>query len=330
MVINIEIGTEQDAYDIFETTNARGMELSVSDLLKNLIFQNVPSGKEKDIAKEAWREISTNIEATNTELKRFIRYFWMSKYNFIQEKKLYKEIKNNITKTGMRNFLNQLRDDFLIFNLLLDGDESDFENYGDHYSKIYLSIFSIRLMGVSQCYVLLLSILRNFNKLGFDPVKIFQLIEKFTFQYSVICKLPGNRVEKLYSKYAIEIDKAATIGPSDKVRQKLEFIFAKLKNDLIEELPSKGLFLENFNEISYKNSTENRKLIKYILENINSHYKESDEYLINFSNVNIEHLLPRTPDREWKLSKDQIQSYVNKLGNLTLLSKKLNLKSKMQ
>lgn len=324
LVINIEITKEENAYDIFETTNARGMELSVGDLLKNLLFKNIQAGDERDNAKEIWKEITKNIEETNIELKRFIRYFWLSKYDFVQEKRLYKEIKNNIADTEMQNFLLDLRDDSVIFNRLLEGDEGDFANYGKHQKLIYQSIFAIRLMGVTQCYVLLMSILRNFSKLGFDPYKHFQIIEKFTFMYSVICKLPGNRVEKIYSKYAIEIEKAAANGPNNIVRPKLEAIFAQLKNELLSITPSEGLFLEYFDVVSYKNSVESRMQIKYILEKINSHFESYNEYRINFDAVNIEHLLPQSPSKEWNLTKNQIKNYVNKLGNLTLLSTKLN------
>lgn len=40
-VIQIDINSEEDAYTIFETVNARGAELTAADLLKNLIFRNV-------------------------------------------------------------------------------------------------------------------------------------------------------------------------------------------------------------------------------------------------------------------------------------------------
>jgi hypothetical protein len=181
-------------------------------------------------------------------------------------------------------------------------------------------------MRVSQCYVLLLSILRNYKRFGFDPYHIFQLIEKFTFQYSVICKLPGNRVEKIYSKYALEIDEAAKNGPNEKATRKVQSIFSKLEKELKSEAPSEILFMEYFPELAYKNSEESRRLIKYILGKINDFYKETDEYLINYNTVNIEHLLPQNPDKEWNLSKKAIKDYVNKLGNLTLLSHIINSK----
>jgi Protein of unknown function (DUF1524) len=39
--------------------------------------------------------------------------------------------------------------------------------------------------------------------------------------------------------------------------------------------------------------------------------------------LNIEHILPQDP-KEWKLSKKEVKDYVNRLGNLTLISKKIN------
>ena len=325
--INVEISREEDAYDIFETTNARGMELSVSDLLKNLIFKNIQPGDGKDFAKELWDDIIKNVEQTNTEVKRFIRYYWISKYNFVQEKRLYKEIKKKIPQSQWEKFLQDLWEDLIRYNHLLEGDLADFQEYGDHRTKIYELVFALRLMNVSQCFVLLLSILRNFNRLGFDPYRFFQFLERFTFQYAVICKLPGNRVEKIYSKYALEIEKAAKDGPSERVTRKLQSVFSSLENELKAEAPSETLFMEGFSDLEYKNSEDSRRMIKYVLGRVNGHYKHTDEYIIDFSRVNIEHLLPQNPDKEWKLSKKEIKTYVNNIGNLTLLSQVLNSKA---
>lgn len=327
MIINVEISREEDAYDIFETTNARGMELSVSDLLKNLIFKNIKPGEDRDFAKDVWKEITRNIEETHTELKKFIRYFWISKYAFVQEKRLYKEIKKRIAKSQWIDLLQDLWDDSNRFHQLLEGDHADFRELKGHGIKIYEAVFSIRLMKVSQCYVLLLSILRNYNRLGFDPYRIIQLIEKFTFQYSVVCKLPGNRVEKIYSKYALEIEDAAKDGPNEKATRKLQSIFSRLEKELKGEAPSETVFMEHFSGLELKYSDESRRLIKYILGRINEYYQKTDEYLINFNTVNIEHLLPQNPDKEWKLNKKDIKGYVNKIGNLTLLSHILNSKA---
>lgn len=178
-------------------------------------------------------------------------------------------------------------------------------------------------MNVSQCYVLLLSILRNYKDLGTDPLRIFQLIEKFTFNYSAICKQPANKVEKLYSTYARKIEKIVKTQTPKKIPGKIQSIFAELEKDLKNERPQYEMFKDRFMEVSYGSSQRGRDLVKYTLYEINS-IGQTGEHRIDFDNVNIEHVLPQKPSKKWNLTLKEIKSYVNLLGNLTLVSKKFN------
>ena len=74
---------------------------------------------------------------------------------------------------------------------------------------------------------------------------------------------------------------------------------------------------------SYGRSPKQRTLIKYSLEEINKLKNNKNELKIDFTNVNIEHIMPQEP-KEWGLTKKQVSEYVNKIGNLTLLSISLN------
>jgi len=78
--------------------------------------------------------------------------------------------------------------------------------------------------------------------------------------------------------------------------------------------------------LAYRNAEYHRKLMKYILAKIDGYHRKTDEHRIDFNNVNIEHILPQNPNKEWKLEKNDIKTYVNKLGNLTLISKRINSK----
>lgn len=54
-LVFINLDNEEDAYLIFETLNARGKDLRVSDLIKNLLLQKMKSSsKSVDKPKEAW------------------------------------------------------------------------------------------------------------------------------------------------------------------------------------------------------------------------------------------------------------------------------------
>lgn len=322
IAIDIRIDNEEDAYEIFETTNARGVELSIADLLKNAIFKKMPVKEGKDHAKEGWDEIVENVEETNTEIKKFIRYHWISKKSFISEKQLFRVIKRDVSNWA--ELLAELRGDSESYRKLFSPEKDDWETGSGR--KIFASLKAISLMKVSQCYVLLLSIARNQEAIGTDPARVFKALENFSFLYSVVCKLPGNRLEKLYSEYAIKIDSAVKKTPPKKLAGEINSIFDSLLNELKELKPSFEVFNDAFMNIAYKNSEDTRKTIKYILGKIEENCSPSREKIIDFDVVNIEHVLPQNPDKDWGLYKKDIKKYVNKLGNLTLVDKVINSK----
>ena len=321
-LIAIEIRLESDdvAYEIFETVNARGVGLSVADLLKNLIFSKIKAKKEKDTAKEDWYEIERNIEETGFELKKFIRHYWMSKHDFVTEKKLYTSIKNNIS--DWEEFISDIKEASMWYNRIVEGTQKDFENVKGN-ENIFRSVFAIRLMNVSQCNVMFLSLLKNHKKINIDLSKTFKIIEKFTYQYFAICKQPGNKVEKIYSKHAREIQSALDNSKEKHLSSNIQKALSSLKKELTDILPSKELFVEKYQSLSYGRSTKQRTLIKYSLEEVNKLKSMKNELKIDFTNVNIEHVLPQDP-KKWNLTKKQVSEYVNKIGNLTLLSVSLN------
>ncbi len=316
-VIKIEIQSEEDAYEIFETTNARGVDLSVSDLLKNVILKNIKNDK-KEKAKNTWRQITKNIENSNTELKKFIRYYWLSKHSFVTDKKLFKAIKNQMEGKEWADLLNELENDSINWLKITEVNESDFSE-NDYESKIFKPIEGLSVMKVEQCNVFLLSILRNINKIKTSPFEVIEFIENFTFQYSAICKLPGNKVEKLYSKYAVKVDKIVTDELPKHISGKIQQCFHGMIEELKGLLPAEEYFTENFNKVTYKK----RILSQYILTRINNYMELTNEKSINFNNVNIEHILPQSPQK-WGLKQTDILSYVHLLGNLTLLHDGLN------
>lgn len=315
ITVQIRIENEDDAFEIFETLNARGIDLTLGDLLKNLIFrENI--GKEN--VEERWEEIVKNISDSNTDLAKFIRYHWLSKYSFLTGKKIFRKIKKTINDYDQ--FLDELVDSSRYYKNFI---ESSIDDWNDFYKgeELFDSIKSIDVMNVSQCYVLFLSLIRNFEKIKKKCLDFFILVENFSFIYFFISKMPGNKVERQYSKIALEIEKAVKL-PEGQILTKINKIYDDLKSKLNEFKPDFELFDEKFNNIEYKDSIKAREEIRYILSKINN-FDSTGEHKIDFKNVNIEHILPRKPD-QWGLTKKQVKSYVNKLGNLTLLLKKIN------
>jgi uncharacterized protein with ParB-like and HNH nuclease domain len=322
-IIWIKIENDEDAYSIFETVNARGADLTAADLLKNYLFGKLPKKEDGiDIAKETWLNIENNVEGAKGPLNvsKFIRYFWLSKYSFVSEKKLYKEIKRTISDPS--GFLTDVFDASEYY-YKITSDSAGINDWVDEFDdrkkaqRIIETLSGLRVMGITQCYSLLFCLLLNKARIDFDFSDTFKTIEKYHFAYSAICKLPGNTVERLYFNTSKEIHEALKITDEQKRTKNIQRALSNFKNNL--EYPDRGFFIEKFMEVEYKNYP----LVIYIFSNIERALGKVEEKTINFTKVNIEHVLPQDPTL-WKLKKEQVNDYVNKLGNLTLIAKKIN------
>lgn len=323
-IIWIRIENDEDAYSIFETVNARGADLTAADLLKNYIFSRVlpVKGNNTDDAKDVWSKIEDNVESSKGPLNvsKFIRYFWLSKYSFVQEKKLYKEVKKTISDpsnlladiANASEYYYKIASDAVTINDWQD----DFEDKKTA-QKIVESLDGLRKMGITQCYPLLFCLLLNKNKIGFDFSDVFKTIEKYHFAYSAVCKLSGNVVERLYYNTSKAVQEALKNSDAKRRAQNIQRVLSNFKDEL--NYPGKALFVEKFMDIEYKNY----QLVIYIFSHIEKFLGKTEETSLNFSKINIEHILPQDPS-EWSLTKKDIKDYVNKLGNLTLISKKIN------
>src|SRR5690554_7442095 len=110
-IFYIELGNEDDAYIIFETLNTRGKDLRVSDLVKNHLTKMLPKrNKSVDLSKDKWTDARTIIEGSNIDLNMdsFLHHFWLSKYEFTTQKKLFKSLKQIVNKRNAKDFLNDV------------------------------------------------------------------------------------------------------------------------------------------------------------------------------------------------------------------------------
>lgn len=327
-VIEIQIASEEDAFEIFETVNARGIELSVGDLLKNLIFKKITESTEASLDQlhDRWKALLESLDGTGFELPKFIRYHWISQRKFVGEKLLFKSIKRQTADFEV--LLAELSNaaDLLsrLTNPAPEKFKADFDGYEVRISR-YLE--GLRLMRVTQCYAFLLALFRVAPHLKAKRLmETVGLIERFSFLYTLIGKGAGNRVEKMYSKHAISLTAACEIEDRDRRATTLSNVLSDLKKEMHQIRPERDEFLKNFMEIRYKNSQKARQIAGYILHRINGHLS-TEETQPDFEKVNLEHFLPQKPDRTWGLSEKDVKEYVHLLGNLTLLGRSINSRS---
>jgi uncharacterized protein with ParB-like and HNH nuclease domain len=93
--IQITVADELSAYTVFETLNARGLELTTSDLLKNYLFSLLKSDLDIEQAESLWRYI-TGIVGLK-KIPQFLRYYFNAYHPLIREERLFKELRNQIS-----------------------------------------------------------------------------------------------------------------------------------------------------------------------------------------------------------------------------------------
>ena len=328
-LIEIRVSDSYDAYRIFESMNARGVDLSVADLLKNMIFSALDlKDSGEDIAQRKWTIMKENLHEINVDTAKFIRYHWISSNNFLTMNKLYNAIKDQMSsKQSWSELLDDLVDDSnLLKNLYLGGIENPSSR--SDIDQINTSLRNIATMGFSQCYVLLLSVLRNKSALSMEWKDIRVLIEKietFNFRYHTVSSMPANRVEKFYSETAKAIQEL--VG-GEYAENRLGSTLQGIDIHFKHILPNSLEFIEKFCQIRYNTSKKARNRILYILKKMELHKVPHHTEELAFSeNLSIEHLLPQEPSK-WGLSDEEVKPYVHSIGNLMLLGKKLNSEAK--
>ena len=212
-VIGIYVITEEDAYTIFEVLNDRGLELSVADLLKNLIFKKYEQGKIKD-AEDTWRKMIHLFENRKINFTKFLRHFWLSKYKFVSTPELFKDIKKETQSHNserMSNFLSEIDKESRSYTSLYSPVQTDFDEFSQKKKDIIEILLNIKLFDVKQCYSLMLALYRavNLKKITKQQfIETLNLIENFTFVYIVILKGRTSSLEEIFSSSALKIKKS--------------------------------------------------------------------------------------------------------------------------
>lgn len=296
----ITVTDDLNAFKVFETLNARGVQLSSSDLLKNYIFSVADINKlhktHIEEIENKWTRIIDILK--DNQISDFLRVYWNSIHKTIRKSQLYRTIRNEI-KTPEQAFslLRDLEKNANIYMALKDPNDEMWQQNSN--IKEYLRL--LKLFNVTQPISLLLSANTNLSDKQFES--LLSKIVIISFRYNVICGKNPNEQEVAYNNLALEIHEKKLLD------------ITKLKSSVYI---SDAEFEQNFAYKEFVYSSRNNKIAKYILTRL-----EKFETGGNFDedSITLEHILPDSPDEEkWNYWDDmKISQYHYRLGNMTLL-----------
>jgi uncharacterized protein with ParB-like and HNH nuclease domain len=301
----IEVSNQLNAFKVFETLNARGVQLSSSDLLKNYLFSIVdetkPHYNEIEELEKLWSDI--NGKLGNSRIEDYLRCFWNSSHKSVTKKNLFKTIKTEIqTKEQTFSLLRALLETADLYMALSDPNDE----FWNDTRETRESLLELKMFQIRQTDSLLISAYKNLKKADF--VKLLEAAVIISFRYNIIGGLNPNEQEDIYNKTALKIHKDRQYSLKD-----LERAYVNDEN-----------FITDFSTKHFKNTSRNHKIVKYIFSKIEN-YKYRHEIPWESDVFSIEHILPESADETWgDFTAEEINRSVYRLGNLTLLEKKLN------
>jgi len=313
-IIFIELENEEDAYLIFETLNTRGKDLKLSDLVKNhLTKQLKQKNKDLDYPKAQWGQIIEIIENSDVGLKMdtFLHHFWLSQYQYVPAKKVFKHLRKEVTVKSAKSFLSTLERKAKVYREIMD---PSYRKWGKNDADIESSINALNLFRVVQPLPFIMSIMDEYKNGRIKKAQakdMLETLENFHFVFTAVnSRGSSGGVTMMYAKHARDL------LSSDKAK-----VFKSIKAKLKSQVPTYPEFQAKFAEIKFTSTnTKQKKLVRYILEKVHSHFKSANAEPTNYGEMTIEHIASEKPSAANGVSEDTI----GKIGNMIFISQTLN------
>jgi uncharacterized protein with ParB-like and HNH nuclease domain len=312
-LIKIEIYNNDIAFAIFESHNAKGVDLLISDLVKNYFFSQLSGSEEtKQKSMDAWDDMVSNLRDRGAiKIDQFLHYFSQSYEGRFPKYQLYRRLKTQI-KDNPQGFLQTLISQSELLIMLKDAtfSSTSFKESG----KLNYSLDGIASFNTEQCYILLLSLFRNQRKVTPSMLRnTVELIEKFTFVYSIIAKGQANVLEKVYGKYAKGIQVLEKTKEPKEVEAQSGRLYSSLAKELSDALPSYEEFEARFVNLDYSAPIQ-KKTMNYIFDRM-EHYESKGGTSLGIE-ISLDHIQPQ--------SKPNGIKNINKIGNLVPVDRSTN------
>ena len=307
--ISVRVQDQLSAYTVFETLNARGLELTETDLLKNYLLSLADrlSKSQMEPVLKQWARITARVGIGS--FPEFLRHHLNSEREYVRQKQLFKTIKRDITQM----------DD--VFGLLdrLELDAAWFEALGDPAQQFWLDypgakehVRVLNLFNVSQFTPLVLAA-KNVFTAPQDMVEVLRYCAVISVRFNGVSRRSLYLLEEIYNRVALEL------------RARKTATLASLRHALRPIYISDDEFEADFAALHLKNRGKSGKRLRYLLAKIERQLSGadlSDETMA----ATIEHILPENPgETGWEhFSSEAHERSIDRIGNYSLLERGLN------
>jgi len=339
MFVGIDLGTDEDEQQIFDTINSLGVKLTTAELLKNYFFGRDDIQLYKDYWQSVFEKDNDTKDFWDTEIVtgRLRRYFIdLFFYSFLQIK-----IQDTTYKVSTED-----KDEFTKVEGLFDSYKKFIKNYDinkleliaeiKEYAEVFQENFDIEIIdselsdsssierlnavifGLENTTLIpyVLFVLKNVTDQQ-EQNKIFDYLETYIMR-RMVCHANTKNYNQLFGERFI----SNNILTKDDLKN-----FIDKRSDKVNYMPSDSELKDGFHQSKLTNK-QAAGILYFIESKIRDRAKHSTS-LLGLNRYSLEHLMPKKWENHWgKLSNEQDKINRNRklltLGNLTIITASLN------
>ncbi len=339
-IVVIDLTANENAQEIFETLNARGSVLTAADLIKNFVFQRLleQGAKVDDAYDKYWKQFETAFWEQEVSVGRvihqrssvFLNHWLVAQTGEeILAREVFSSFKHYADFQSGKTMMQLLQEIHRAAGIYRDFTEKG-EQLDGPLDRVGLFAYRIKTLESEVVKPLLLLLLNHPD----GPLPQSQIdaaldaIESWLVRRMLVRATP-----KSYNKLMAEVVAMVRSTPPQQVGQAVRHHFASQGAETAywpddEEVRRELITMPVYRKLS-------RGRLRMVLEAIEDHWRgwapgqtSAAGMRIRRATYAIEHLMPQSWLKHWPLKEaaadSERESRIHQLGNLTLLSKKLN------
>lgn len=317
-IVFINLQREERPHQIFESLNAKGVDLTIPELVSNYLAMRLPQAEQDDAYERHWEPIASMLDdRRGNELTAFLQHYLARFTRRIEARsRFYDAFRMRMERdfrdsSAFRGELATIHQHAVFYDRLLRPDRELDDNLRN-------LVFRITILNRTVVYPLILSLYHAFDQQRLsraDFMEALALLENWLARD----RLARNETDGLNTLFPAMIDDRRT-GDVGHLRRRLLARGYPTNDQLQRELRYRKIYSRR----------QNRQFLVYSLLEINRTLPQSPDVTpVLAGDPTVEHIMPQQPGTEWQreLGPDHERVHrdlLNTLGNLTLVTQGYN------
>jgi hypothetical protein len=339
-IVVIDLTASENAQEIFETLNARGAVLTAADLIKNFVFQRLlEQGADVELAySKYWEQFETAFWEEEVSVGRmkhqrssvFLNHWLVVRTGEeVVAREVFSGFKTFADYHAGRPMIDLLEEIQCAASIYRDFTQKA-ENLDGPLDRVGLFAYRVKTLESEVVKPVLLALLDHPNG-PLDPTEIDAALD--VLESWLVRRMLVRATAKSYNKLMADVVSVVRGSAVGHVGKNVRNFFASQRSEIgywpdDDEVRSELEALPIYRKLS-------RARLRMVLESVEDHWRgwipgqtSAAGMRVRRSTYAIEHLMPQSWLKNWPLSagvtEAERDARIHRLGNLTLLTKKLN------